>query len=318
MAGHGLPHPLPALMLSWRLHGLFDPGASGRGVPWLWQVMRPIAVPFVRTGLRVKVVGRKHIPKKGAAILASNHLSALDHVVLPMATRRTIINISKAEHFSKPFKAWVFRQWGIIKLQRGSGDSGAFEAAKQALREGNLFCIYPEGTRSRDGKLHKGHTGVARLALELHVPVVPVAMVGTFEAKPKGGKLKLFTPTAAIVGEPLDFSRHWDQQDDKAVCRKVTDEVMQAIQRLSGQEYVHEYQHNPEVPSHAKPKEEAGAEGTGTKGSKEGGKRGSKAGSKADRKTGSKTDRNTGSKNGSRTGGKTGGIEPFQPDAEGR
>src|SRR5688572_29010521 len=182
---------------------------------WLWQVMRPIAVPVVRLGLRVKVVGRHHIPKKGPAILASNHLSALDHVVLPMTTRRTIINISKAEHFSKPFKAWVFRQWGIIKLQRGKGDQAAMDAAKQAIREGNLFCIYPEGTRSLDGKLHKGHTGVARLALELKVPVIPVAMKGTFEAKPKGGKMKLFTPTAAIVGPPMEFPQHWGKQDDK-------------------------------------------------------------------------------------------------------
>lgn len=221
-------------------------------MPWLWQVMRPIAVPVVRAGLRVKVVGRRNIPKKGAAILASNHLSALDHVVLPMTTWRTIINISKAEHFSKPVKAWFFRQWGIIKLQRGSGDTGAMEAAKQAIRAGHLFCIYPEGTRSRDGRLHKGHTGVARLALELHVPVIPVAMKGTFEAKPKGGRLKLFSPTAAIVGAPLDFSKHWDMQDDKAICRQVTDEVMRAIAGLSGQEYVDEYQFNPDVPSHTK------------------------------------------------------------------
>ncbi len=168
-----------------------------------------------------------------------------------MATRRTIINISKAEHFAKPFKAWFFRGWGIIKLQRGAGDQGAMEAAKQAIRDGNLFCIYPEGTRSRDGKLHKGHTGVARLALELHVPVIPVAMKGTYEAKPKGGKLKLFTPTAAVVGTPMDFSKDWDKQDDKGVCRRVTDDIMHAIAELSGQEYVPEYQHNPDVPSHA-------------------------------------------------------------------
>jgi 1-acyl-sn-glycerol-3-phosphate acyltransferase len=209
----------------------------------------------VRTGLRVKVVGRRNIPKKGAAILASNHLSALDHVVLPMATRRTIINISKAEHFSKPLKAWFFRQWGVIKLQRGAGDQGAMDAARKAIKEGHLFCIYPEGTRSLDGKLHRGHTGVARLALETGAPVIPVAMKGTFEAQPKGGKLKLFTPTAAIIGEPLTWPQYAGMQDDKMVCRRVTDEVMHAIQKLSGQEYVDEYQHNPEVPSHAKPSE---------------------------------------------------------------
>src|SRR5688572_23864007 len=226
---------------------------------FLWQVMRPLAVAAVRPTFRVKVVGRKNIPRKGAAIIASNHLSALDHLVLPMATRRTIINISKAEHFSKPVKAWFFRQWGIIKLQRGKGDSGALEAAKQALREGNLFCIYPEGTRSRDGKLHKGHTGVARLALEMRVPVIPAGMVGTFEAKPKGGKTKWFTKTAAVIGPPLHFDQYWGMQGDKDVCRKVTDEIMQAIAACSGQEYVDEYQHNPDVPSHANPAEPAKA-----------------------------------------------------------
>ncbi|HEX2066349.1 MAG TPA: lysophospholipid acyltransferase family protein [Candidatus Thermoplasmatota archaeon] len=220
---------------------------------WLWQAMRPWAMPLLRVLFRIRVEGRQHVPRRGAAILASNHLSALDHVVLPAVTRRTIINISKAEHFDRPLKAWFFRNWGVIRLVRGSGDQAALEAAKKALREGNLFCIYPEGTRSLDGKLHRGHTGVARLALEMRVPVIPVAMLGTFEAKPKGGKTRYFTKTAAIVGPPLDFSAYWGMHEDKAVCRKVTDEVMRAIQRLSGQEYVDEYQHNPAVPSHAKP-----------------------------------------------------------------
>ena len=219
---------------------------------WLWQVMRPWAMPILRVAFRIRVEGREHIPRKGAAILASNHLSALDHVVLPAVTRRTIVNISKAEHFSKPVKAWFFRQWGIIKLQRGAGDTAAMDAAKDALRKGYLFCIYPEGTRSLDGKLHKGHTGVARLALEMRVPVIPVAMIGTFEAKPKGGKTKYFHPTKAVAGPPLDFSRHWGKQDDKDVCRQVTDEVMRAIQRLSGQDYVHEYQDRNAVPVPAK------------------------------------------------------------------
>lgn len=219
---------------------------------WLWTVMRPLSMPVLRVAFRIRVDGRRNVPKSGPAILASNHLSALDHVVLPAVTRRPIVNISKAEHFDRPFKAWFFRQWGVIKLKRGAGDQGAMEAAKNALRHGHLFCIYPEGTRSRDGRLHKGHTGVARLALEMRVPVIPVAMMGTFEAKPKGGKTRFFQPTAAVVGKPLDFSAHWGKQDDKAVCRQVTDEVMRAIQALSGQEYVDAYQHNPEVPSHAR------------------------------------------------------------------
>ena len=219
---------------------------------FLWTVMRPLTVALIRPAFRVRVVGRKNIPKKGAAILASNHLSALDHLVLPMATRRPIVNISKVEHFeSGPVKAWFFRKWHIIPVQRGKGDTAAMDAARAALRDGRLFCIYPEGTRSRDGKLHKGHTGVARLALEMHVPVIPCGMIGTFEAKPKGGKTKWFSKTAAVIGPPLHFQQYWDMQDDKEVIRKVTDEVMLAIAKVSGQEYVHEYQHNPDVPAHA-------------------------------------------------------------------
>lgn len=220
---------------------------------FLWTVMRPLAVALVRPAFRTKVVGRKNIPKKGAAILASNHLSALDHLVVAMATRRPIVNISKVEHFqSGRVKAWFFKQWSIIPVQRGKGDTGAMDAARKALREGKLFCIYPEGTRSLDGNLHKGHTGVARLALETRVPVIPCGMVGTFEAKPKGGKTRYFTKTAAVIGEPLHFERYWGMHEDKEVCRKVTDEVMRAIAKVSGQEYVPEYQHNPEVPTHAK------------------------------------------------------------------
>ncbi len=218
----------------------------------LWRVMRPVVMPLLRTGLRIRVEGREHIPKTGAAILASNHLSALDHVVIPAVTKRPIVNISKVEHFEKPIKAWFFKQWHVIPLKRGSGDNAAMDAARGALDEGNLFCIYPEGTRSIDGRLYRGHTGVARLALEKRVPVIPVAMLGTFEAKPKGGKLKLFRPTAAIAGPALDFSEHWGKHTDRAVCRQVTNEVMAALQRLSGQEYVDEYCPNPKVKSHAK------------------------------------------------------------------
>lgn len=221
---------------------------------WLWQVMRPLAVVALRPVFRIGVVGRHNVPKRGAAILASNHCSALDHVVLPMTTRRTIINISKKEHFEDgPVKSWFFHQWGIIPVDRGKGDTGAMDAAKKALREGNLFCIYPEGTRSPDGRLYKGHTGVARLALECRVPVIPVAMVGTFEAKPKGGKTRYFQKTAAVAGPALDFSRYWGMQEDKEVCRKVTDEVMAALQKLSGQEYVNEYAPYPAFSKQAKP-----------------------------------------------------------------
>lgn len=201
---------------------------------------------MLKMRLRTTTTGVEHIPRKGAAIIASNHLSALDHVVLPAVTRRVIYNIGKKEHFEKKFKGWFMRNVGVIPLDRGAGDQGALEQAKEVLARGDLFCIYPEGTRSLDGRLYKGRTGVARLALEMRVPVIPVAMVGTFEAKPKGHKgIAKGVDTYAVVGEPLDFERYWGMHGDRDVCREVTDIVMEAIRELSGQEYVYEYAPNP-------------------------------------------------------------------------
>ncbi len=208
--------------------------------------MAPWAVPLLKMRLRITTVGKEHVPKKGAAIMASNHLSALDHVVLPAVTKRVIYNISKKEHFENPVKAFFMKNWGVIPLDRGAGDNAALEQAKATLREGKLFCIYPEGTRSIDGRLYKGRTGVARIALEVGVPIIPVAMKGTFEAKPKGHKgIKKGVKTWAIVGEPLHFDQYHGKHEDREICRKVTDEVMHAIGRLSGQEYVDEYCPNP-------------------------------------------------------------------------
>jgi 1-acyl-sn-glycerol-3-phosphate acyltransferase len=178
-------------------------------------------------------------------------VSALDHLVLPAMTRRVIYNISKIEHFHSPTKAWFFRHWGVIPLDRGRGDNAALEQAKDVLRSGELFCIYPEGTRSLDGKLHKGHTGVARLALAMDVPVVPVAMIGTFEKKPKGQKgIQWKGKTGGIAGPPMHWPQFAGMHENRKICRQVTDEVMRAIAALSGQEYVHEYQHNPDVPGY--------------------------------------------------------------------
>ncbi len=213
---------------------------------WLWTVMRPWAVPVLKMRLRIRTEGTEHIPKKGAAIIASNHLSALDHVVLPATTKRVIYNISKKEHFDSKIRGWFFRHWGVIPLDRGAGDNAALEKAKEVLRSGELFCIYPEGTRSIDGRLYKGRTGIARIALDVGVPIIPVAMVGTFEAKPKGHKgIKKGVKTAAVVGEPMDFSQYHGKHEDREICRKVTDEVMHAIAKLGGQEYVDKYCPNP-------------------------------------------------------------------------
>lgn len=213
---------------------------------WLWTAMRWWAVPILKRYMRTThLEGREHIPKKGAAILASNHLSALDHLVLPAMTRRTIYNISKKEHFDHKIRAWAFRGWGVIPLDRGKGDTNALDTAKRILRDGHLFCIYPEGTRSRDGHLHKGHTGVARLALELDMPVVPVAMLGTYEKKPPGMKgVNKEGVTGGRAGPALSWPQYAGKHEDRKITRKVTDEIMQAIAALSGQEYVDEYTYN--------------------------------------------------------------------------
>ena len=202
--------------------------------------------PLIRGAWSIDTSGREHIPDEGAAILASNHLSFLDHFVKPAVVDRPIYFISKAEHFEAPIKAWLFEQWGVIPLERGEGDEEALERAVELLGDGKLFGIYPEGTRSLDGRLHKGHTGVARLALRVGVPVIPVGVRGTYEAMPKGQKLPRFSDVEVRFGEPLTFEDHHGQQDDYEVCREVTDEIMEGIQAVSGQEYVDEYQRNPD------------------------------------------------------------------------
>jgi 1-acyl-sn-glycerol-3-phosphate acyltransferase len=207
--------------------------------------------PVWRGLWRLRVEGRGHVPRKGPAILASNHLSFLDHFLLGSSIRRQTFYISKAQHFERPIRRWLFSKWGVIPLRRGEGDREAFQRSVDVLKAGHLFCIYPEGTRSLDGRLHKGHTGVARLHLLTGAPIIPVAMRGTFEALPKGRSMPRFNKCGVRFGPPLRFEGGAGSADDRATLRRVTDEVMRAIQALSGQEYVDEYQYNPEVKSHA-------------------------------------------------------------------
>ncbi len=216
-----------------------------------WHVSRAFLAPPIRLAWRVKVTGREHIPKKGPAVIASNHLSFLDHFILPLATRRPIFFISKAQHFESPMKRWFFTRWGVIPLKRGEGDQEAFERSVEVLHGGGLFGIYPEGTRSLDGRLHKGRTGVARIAILGRARIVPAAMVGTFEAMPKGQSRPRFSKCEVRLGPPVDTSPYFGKEDDRAALRELTDKVMRAIQAISGQEYVDEYQANPEYQAKA-------------------------------------------------------------------
>jgi 1-acyl-sn-glycerol-3-phosphate acyltransferase len=195
---------------------------------------------------RIHATGLHHVPEHGAAILASNHLSYSDHYFLPAVVPRQIYFISKAQHFDVPVQRWLFEQWGVIPLRRGEGDNEAMERSLRLLHEGKLFGIYPEGTRSTDGKLHKGRTGVARLALQARVPVVPVGMIGTDKVLPKGKNVPKLHKVTIHVGAPLLFTEFYGMEGDRKVTREVTDRIMRAIRDLSGQEYVDEYVQNPE------------------------------------------------------------------------
>jgi 1-acyl-sn-glycerol-3-phosphate acyltransferase len=206
-------------------------------------------------GMSLKLVfrpwsrGRRNMPRRGPVILASNHLSFADHFFGPLPLPRKVVFLAKAEYFTRPGLTGVvskafFSGTGQIPIDRTGGEASerALRSGLRVLADGNVLGIYPEGTRSRDGRLHKGRTGVARLALESRAPVVPCAMIGTFEFLPSGSfRPDIRLRPGVIFGEPLDFSRYAGQEADRDALRAVTDEIMQAIQKLSGQEYVDAY-----------------------------------------------------------------------------
>ena len=220
-----------------------------------YRVSQVVLAAPIRGVFRVVAEGREHVPATGPVILASNHLSYLDHYVTGAVLDRQIYFISKAQHFDNAFQKWFFTNLGVIPLKRGEGDQVAFQRSLEVLREGKAFCIYPEGTRSTDGKLHRGRTGVARLALTTGAPVVPVACIDTEKVLPKGRNLpKLGIPVTVRFGPPLAFPQFGPSDaDDRKVTRDVTDEVMRSVQKLSGQEYVDEYHDNPDYGKRAGP-----------------------------------------------------------------
>ena len=193
--------------------------------------------------------GRRCVPRRGPVILASNHLSFADHFFGPLPLPRKVVFLAKAEYFTKPgltglLSKAFFSGTGTIPIDRAGGEASerALRSGLRVLAAGKVLGIYPEGTRSRDGRLYKGRTGVARLALEARAPVVPCAMIGTFEFLPPGSfRPNIRIRPGVIFGEPLDFSRYAGQEADRDVLRAVTDEIMQAIQKLSGQQYVDAY-----------------------------------------------------------------------------
>ncbi len=228
-------------------------------MPTLYMALRRGVVgPLVNLLLRPEVRGLEHVPRTGPAILASNHLSFLDPVLLPVAVPRPVSFLAKAEYFTAPgplgrAMAAFFRAIHQIPLDRSGGQrsAGALEAARAVLAEGQLLGIYPEGTRSPDGRLHRPKLGVARLALQTGVPVLPVAMIGTQRLQPPGARLPrlprpLLRPAPeqrprTVIGPPLDLSAWTGPDAGGHAARGAAQQIIAAIRELSGQDYVDEY-----------------------------------------------------------------------------
>ncbi len=204
--------------------------------------------PWLRLIFRPHVEGRENVPDTGAAILASNHLSFSDSIFMPLMVKRKVTFVAKAEYFTgSGIKGYLTRKFfegtGTIPVDRSGGRAAqaAIHTGLRILREGRLFGIYPEGTRSPDGRLHRGKTGVARMALEAGVPVIPVAMLNADEIQPIGKIIPKVKRVRIRFGEPLDFSRYAGMSGDRFVERAVTDEIMYELMVLSGREYVDVY-----------------------------------------------------------------------------
>ncbi|SDG30017.1 lysophospholipid acyltransferase family protein [Pseudonocardia oroxyli] len=215
-------------------------------------LIRWVLAPLVRFIWRPRVVGAERVPTTGPVIFAANHRAAVDTAVIPLVTPRPVAFLGKAEYFtSRSLKGRLVARFltalGYVPVDRGNAKAGlaALDAGRTVLRAGGAFGIYPEGTRSLDGRLHRGHTGVASLALSTGAVVVPVALLGTEKVQPVGRRIPRLAPVEVRFGEPLDFSRYDGLEGSAAIRRAVTDEVMDAIAELSGQVYVDRYHQRP-------------------------------------------------------------------------
>jgi len=200
--------------------------------------------PLLRVLFRPWVRGAENVPANGAAILASNHLSFSDSIFLPLMLRRPVTFLAKSEYFTgKGLKGalsrWFFTATGQLPIDRSGGKASeaSLNTGLEVLAGDNLLGIYPEGTRSPDGKLYRGRTGIARMVLEAKVPVIPVAMIDTEKVQPIGQKMPRIRRVGIAIGTPLDFSRFEGMEGDRIVLRAVTDEIMYELQKLSGQVY---------------------------------------------------------------------------------
>ncbi len=214
-----------------------------------YWVLKAVLSPIFFLLWRVRVEGRENVPVEGPAILAANHQSFVDSFFIPLVLARKVTFLAKAEYFDSPKTAWFFRAAGQIPIRRGGGSAAerALETAREVLAEGRLIAMYPEGTRSLDGRVHRGRTGVTRLSRECGVPVIPVGIIGTPEIQPVDARImRPFRRVTIRFGKPLMMAQPDDPLDpmaghDHDQCRGFTDGLMHHIADLAEQSYVDEY-----------------------------------------------------------------------------
>jgi 1-acyl-sn-glycerol-3-phosphate acyltransferase len=211
----------------------------------LYRALELTLGPALRALYRPEVDGLEHVPASGAVIIAGNHISFADEIFTPLAARRQVFYFAKAEYFTTPgvrgrAMAALFNGLGQVPVERGDTRSaaGVIDIGVDVLREGRALGIYPEGTRSPDGRLHKFRTGVARVALRSGAPVLPVGIVGTREVQPPGSRRWHRAPVAVRFGAPLDFAGRAEDERSARALREITETVRESVQHLSGQEYV--------------------------------------------------------------------------------
>ena len=220
-------------------------GGESGVVLFYWVLKHIILGPLVKVLWRPWVEGLENVPKEGPVILAPNHLSFMDSLFMPLLVPRRVVFLGKSDYFDKWYVRWFFKGVNVIPVRREGGEAGeaALNAGVEQLSKGMAVAIYPEGTRSPDGKLYRGKTGVARMAARVGCPVVPIGIIGSYDVQPHNKKLPRVRGVRVGVrfGRPLDFSRYQGKEDDRFVLRSITDEIMYELMLLTGQEYVDEY-----------------------------------------------------------------------------
>ncbi|RLV50876.1 1-acyl-sn-glycerol-3-phosphate acyltransferase [Nocardioides mangrovicus] len=218
----------------------------------LYGLLHAVVPPVAKAVWRPEVVGLENVPRTGGVILASNHRSFADSVVVPIVVPRTVVYLAKQDYFTGTgVRGYLTRSWfeaiDMLPVDRDDAKAAiaSLDTALEVLADGKAFGIYPEGTRSRDGRLYRGRTGVAHLALTAGVPVVPVGLQGTERLQPVGARLPRLAKVRVEFGEPLDFTGRFDGVPAGRARREATDEIMAAIGRLSGQEPAGVYNERP-------------------------------------------------------------------------